>query len=302
MRLHPRHILCSTDLSDTSYPAIVYGIALAREFEARLTICHVVDLPSPSMYGEAYIEPKEYLDRSETYARKRIDEIMEGQNVRWGTTITVGNPADEIAKIAREEHIDVALAATRGHSGLKRVLIGSVTERLIHILPCPLLVVRRGQEPIGLPLDGEFRFQRILVGCDFSPDSVLANRHALSLAQEFQAELHLVHVIEPPTYLDLMKTGEALEMTLRDDIRQMLMDNLDNLIPEDARLWCTSEIALLEGRPENELIRYGEEHDVDLIVMGVRGRGLIGSLFVGSTTDRIVRRASCPVLAVCSKE
>lgn len=301
MRAHFDRILCGTDLSDFSYPAIVYGIALAREFQAALTVCHVVDLPAPTMYGEAYLEPKDHLERSESYARERIQEIMAGQNVRWEAVIAVGNAADEMARIAREQEADVAVAATRGRSGLKRLLIGSVTERLIRTLPCPLLVVRGQPEPLALPLDGELRFKRILAGCDFSPDSDLAAGHALSLAQEFQTELHLVHVIEPPTYLDLMKTSETLESEIRNDIRQLLVDKLEAQVSEEARHWCSPKTALLEGRPEDELIRYADTSGIDLIVVGVRGHGLIDSLFIGSTTDRIVRHAPCPVLAVCPK-
>lgn len=301
MRVQLKHILCGTDLSDTSYPAVTYGIALAREFQATLTICHVVDLPTPTMYGEAYLEPKDHLERSETYAAERIQEIMEGQDVRWGLEIAVGNAADELAAIARDRQADVALTATRGRSGLKRLLIGSVTERLLRTLPCPLLVVRGQQERPALPLDGAFRFKRILVGCDFSPDSELALNHALSLAQEFETELHLAHAIEPPTYLDLMKTSETFETEIRKDIRRSVVKRLEEQIPDEARHWCAPRTALLEGRPEDELIRYAEANGIDLIVLGVRGHGLIGSLFIGSTTDRIVRHAPCPVLAVCPK-
>ncbi|MFZ7127571.1 MAG: universal stress protein [Desulfobacterales bacterium] len=301
MRVEFKRILCGTDLSDNSNPAIVYGIALAREFQGVLTICHVVDMPVPSMYGEAYIEPKDHLERSEAYARERIQEIMAGQNIQWEIEIAVGNPADELGRIAREREADVALAATRGRRGLKRLLIGSVTERLIQTLPCPLLVVRGHQPTQALPLDGELRFRRLLVGCDFSPDADLALKHALSLAQEFEAELHLAHVIEPPTYLDLVKSEDSFGSEIRKDIQQLLKEKLGSQVPSEARNWCDPKTVLLEGRPEDELIRYAEANGIDLIILGVRGHGLIGSLFVGSTTDRIVRNAGCPVLAVCKK-
>ena len=299
MRVAFQRILCATDLSEVSHQAIAYGINLAREFDARLLVCHCIHLSAPSVYGEAYLAPEEQLHRNMDFARKRIAELMEGREVDWESLVTVGSAAQEITREAREKAVDIVLAATQGRRVLKRMLLGSVTERLMRTLPCPLLVIPSAEGEIAAKPGAALRFKRILVGCDFSPDADLAFQHGLSLAQEFQAELHLMHVIETPLYTETLKPIFAHQPTSTTVIREFLQSKIEALVPEQARHWCRPVTILEEGQPYLQLLRYAEEHAIDLIVLGVRGHGLIGTMFVGSTTDRVIRRANCPVLSVC---
>jgi len=181
------------------------------------------------------------------------------------------------------------ITATHGRSGLTRFLLGSVTERLLRTLTCPLLVVRSPEHDFVAPAGDQIELRRVLVGCDFSPDSSLALQHALSLAQEFEAELHLMHVLEPSTGL-----AEELQRSLMDALQQ----RLSALIPEAAQTWCRVTTTLSVGQPHEELSQYAVNHDIDLIVLGVRGHSLVERLLVGSTTDRVLRQAPCPVLSV----
>jgi len=298
MRVTVQRILCATDLSDTSGRAIAYGISLAREFQALLIVCHCVDLPAPSMYGEAYLAPEEQLNRNIDHANRRIAELMEGYVVKWEPLVLIGHAADEINRVARERSVDITITATQARRGLKRLLLGSVTERLMRTLPSPLLVIPAAERHSGTASDDALRFEKILVGCDFSPDADLAFQNALSMAQEFQAELHLVHIIETPLYTETLKPVFAHRPASPVVIREFLQSKLDGLVPEEARHWCQPITVLDEGQPYAQLLRYADEHAIDLIVLGVRGHGLIGTLFVGSTTDRVIRRAGCPVLSV----
>ena len=127
MRVTMRRILSATDLSAPSLQAVAHGISLAREFQAHLLVCHCIDLPAPSIYGEAYLAPEEQVNRNIAYAQKHLAEVMEGQDVAWEPLVSVGYAADEIARLAREQRVDMALTATRGYRGLKRMLLGSVT-------------------------------------------------------------------------------------------------------------------------------------------------------------------------------
>ena len=107
--------------------------------------------------------------------------------------------------MAEKLGVSLALAGNHGQSGFRRLVLGSVTERLMRTLACPLLVMSSPEhDPVGTA-DREFKLKKILVGCDFSPDSDQAFNHGLSLAQEFQSELHLAHVIEPPAQPDWMR-------------------------------------------------------------------------------------------------
>jgi nucleotide-binding universal stress UspA family protein len=119
------------------------------------------------------------------------------------------------------------------------------------------------------------------------------------MAQEFESELHLVHVVEPTAYKEHLpfpsESGEPVPDDLHEDIRKKLSAK----VPDDAMHWCDGvKTSVLVGKPYAELVRYADINDIDLIALGVRGHGMVEGLLVGSTTDRVVRRAPCPVLSV----
>lgn len=301
MRVQMKNILCATDFSDFSNHTIPYGVALAGEFDAKLYICHVIDLSSIAIYGEFQLNPVDQQNRIRKQAAEQLDQIIGEQPVKWEPLITVGHTADEVSRLVEEKGIDLVIAATRGRSGLKRLILGSVTERLMRVLSCPLLVVHSPEHEFVNPISKEIRLNKILVGCDFSPDSDLAFQHALSLAQEFEADLHLAHVIEPSVSSELLKPDKALSAEIQQGLYQRFTEKLITMIPEDARNWCTPETRILEGQPYEELVKYAETNAMDMIVLGVRGHGVVKTLFLGSTTDRVVRQTSCPVLSVSTK-
>jgi len=166
-------------------------------------------------------------------------------------------------------------------------------------LACPLLIVR-STEDLDLVRDkASIFFKKILVGCDFSSFSDLAVEYGLSLAQEFESELHLIHVIETPIYKDILKTNTASGNTPEAALYDQLNAKLSQKIPDESALWCRPKTSLLAGKPYEEIVKYALLNSVDLIILGIRGRNLIEVLLTGSTTDRIVRQGPCPVLSVC---
>ncbi len=300
MRVQFKNILCATDFSDFSNQTVHYGVALAKEFDARLIVCHVIDLSSVAIYGEFQLDPVGQQNRIIEDAREQLEALTGDQPVKWEPLITVGKPADEILRAVEETDIDLVISATRGRSGLKRLILGSVTERLMLTLPCPLLVLRSPEHDIVSVPARAIQLKKILVGCDFSPDSSQALKHALSLAQEFEAELHLANVIEPPAQPILLKGETSATEEIQEDYRNLLSQKLKDMVPEEARNWCTPQTSILDGQPYEELAKYAESNAIDMIVMGIRGHGLVKTLFLGSTTDRVIRRSPCPVLSVGS--
>lgn len=300
MRKQVNKIFCATDFSKLADEVVAYGIALAKEFNAKLYVCHIVDFPTVTMYGEAVAGPIEHQNRFMEYARKEIDQLIGDKSVEYQTIVTLGNTTEEIARLVNEHQADLVITATHGRSGLKRFFLGSVTERLMRILPCPLLVLRGSKED-STPAASKFPFKRILVGCDFSSDSDLAFKYSLSMAQEFEGELHLVHVVEPSGYKDLFKMPAEPGERLKQDLLDMVKAKLKSMVPEEALNWVSLHIHLLVGKPYAEIIRYAEINDIDLIALGTRGHGMVEDLLVGSTTDRVIRRSQCPVLSICQK-
>lgn len=292
MRIQFKNVLCATDFSEESNRTIPYGVAIAREFDAVLYVCHVIDLSALTLYGEFQIDPVGQQDRVRDEAREQLARMPGLEGVSWEPVIGMGQPAAEIGRIVEEKGVDLVIASTRGHSALKRLILGSVTQRLMRTLPCPVLAVQNPDDGFITTSAPGIRLKKILVGCDFSADSDLALRYAVSLAQEFESDLHMVHVMEPPVYPEFLSPAEQTQDMVRIDL---VKEKLDGLVPHDARDWCRPRTAILRGRPYEELVAYAMTQEMDMIVMGTRGYGAVKTLFMGSTTDRVVRRSPCPV-------
>jgi len=258
-----------------------------------------VDLSTTAAYGDIIFAPLELQNKTIGYTHEQLEQIMQNQTIDWVPLVTAGHPPDEISKFVAMHQIDLVVSATHGRSGFKRVFLGSVTERLMRTLPCPLLIVRSTEASDLYKGKSSLAFKKILVGCDFSSFSDLAFQYGLSLAQDFESELHLIHVIETPIYKDILKTGtvsgNAPEMALHDQLNEKLTQK----IPDESAVWCRPITSLLAGRPYEEIIKYSLLNSIDLIILGIRGRNLIEVLLTGSTTDRIARQGPCPVLSVC---
>jgi len=298
MRIQLKKIICTTDFSELSNSAISYGITLAREFKAKLYLCHVIDLSTATMYGESTLAFETQNEYMEVYAHNQINKIMSDQNVEWEPIVTIGRTPEEIARAAEENNVDLVITATRGRTGIKRLVFGSVTTNLMRMISCPLLVVKGAEHDIVSLMEQGSIFKKILVGCDFSPDSIKAYNYALSLAQEFQSELHLAHVMPPPEYKDMPESIKSTGAKLAQDVRIELKERLDKLVSPEVRNWCSPKTTLLAGDPHEEIVKYAFIEHMDLIVMGVRGYSLMEKLFVGSTTVRVLLKTSCPVLCI----
>jgi nucleotide-binding universal stress UspA family protein len=301
MRFQPKRILCATDLTPYSNHALRYGVALARKFKAKLLVGHTVDVV-PLSVGEpsaGFLLAK--WDEARVVAEDKICRLMEGESVPWESAIRNGAATVEIPQAAEDLRADLVVAASHARSGLKRFLLGSVTESLVYGLHCPFLVVRQPEREFVEDRAAEIALRKILVGIDFSPDSDLALEHAISLAQEFQSEIHLMHVIEPAHYKHWNGSTGVLAREIERSVADTVDRELAKLVPAGDYPWCDVRRVRLPGRPDEEIIRHAAEEKVDLIVLGVRGRHLLGRLFVGSTTDRVLRQAPCPVLTVVAR-
>ena len=323
MRIEPKKIMCAIDFSDFTNIILTYGKSMASEFGSTLCLCHIVsETLMVTSLGHAYYAYDDTESNQIQHAQDRLEEMAREFDIDCEIIVSSGHAADGINETAKENNIDLVIAATHGGSGIKRFLVGSVTDRLVKVLTCPLLVLHAQGDNLVSPVKEHIKLERILVGCDFSPDSTLAFSYALSLAQEFQTQLYLAHVVRPTEqphltasdymeiqggdytnlarseYLDLQAKAAKGELKTKNNLLNSLKSQLSNMVPEESRNWCTPVTILLEGQPYKELINYGEQKKVDMIVLGIHGHSLLDQFLVGSTTDRVISRSPCPVLAV----
>jgi nucleotide-binding universal stress UspA family protein len=233
-------------------------------------------------------------------ALKQFAECEGGSMVPLEFEIGEGNPATEILAKADSGASDLLVLGTHGLSGFDRLMLGSVTEKVLRKATCPVLTVPSHARDV-VPLSPRI-FHRILCANDLSDCSLHAMRYALSLAQESDAHLTMLNVLElPPGTTEVLEAEPVSTRGLReyvDAAEEGRRQALAKSVPESARDYCTIETLLAEGKPYREILRVATEHESDLIVMGVRGRGSADLLLFGSTVQHVVRQASCPVLTL----
>jgi nucleotide-binding universal stress UspA family protein len=294
-------ILCPVDLSPFSRRALAYSVSLGRWYGVPVTALHVrpravrpafwgEDAPGPVL--ESLLEGPAAADAVQGMVR----EVAGGAAVM--VSFREGTVAAEIIKEAGETGADLIVIGSHGAGGFERLMLGSVTEKVLRKAPCPVLTVPgRGAGEMHEP---HVTFKTIVCGVDFSGASRRALDYALSLAQEAAGRLVLAHVIENADVAYLPSV--ALRFDAAEYVKALEADALERLaalIPDSARVWCAPELAIGCGKAYAELLRIARERGAELLVLGTQGRGALDAMLFGSTAAHAVRDAACPVLTVC---
>jgi nucleotide-binding universal stress UspA family protein len=295
--VNPTRILCPVDFSDTSKHAINLAVLVAGWYKSRITALYVLTPMSLAASGfTTAAEEKSEFDRlRQLTAEELVAATANGVTV--DVVVDVGQPAASIVERAAKVSAGLIVMGTHGTGGFERLLLGSVTEKVLRKAKSPVLTVPpRAHSRSHLP------FRHLLCAVDFSDASLDAVRSALSLSEESRASLTLLHVLEwpwdeppSPSIEELPREqGIALAEFRRYSEASARM-RLESLIPETSR---ASRITptLRSGKPYVQILDVADEERADLIVIGVHGRNPVDLTLFGSTTNQIVRRATCPVL------
>ena len=296
-----RRILVPIDFSPESLKTLHFAKLLATRFGARLHLIHVVSpgviySPRPVMVPPAFSE-----EAIAARAWQRMKELLEELSLSARSnpcTVRSGTTVNEINAAARKIDADLIAIGTRGFTGLKRILIGSTTERVVRQAPCPVLVVRE-KEPKKGARKGRtaLQFQKILVPVDFSAASRVGLDYALGFAYEFDARLVVFHsVYVSPFVLGDEYSAQAVPdlITSQQDYAKAEMEKLQRLVSGNGKI--ETEIGF--GAPVEQITDYVAKEEIDLIITSTHGRSGLQRVFIGSTAERVVRHASCPVLVV----
>ncbi len=292
MKFHK--ILVPVDFSDCSGKAFRYALNLARKFNSELTLLHInqivlaglseeeasaTNLQMAEMRKVEYINEQMelYLEQARPMRVPVCQEILPGHHI-----------ADSIIDYLNEDAFDLVVLGTHGHTGLKHLLLGSIAEKVIRLSPTPVLTVHA--------TEAEFRISDILAPVDFSQHSQLAARYALAFAKEFEAKLHLLHVVEQFTYPAFYPEGYYPIVDFEPEVREKASKNLKSFFKEIADQ--AVETAVVCGKPCDEIINYVENNGISMIIMATRGLTGLEHLLVGSTAERVVRLSTTPVLTV----
>lgn len=288
MKLH--RILFPTDFSASAEAALAHALFYAEQHEAELHILHSICWHEPetimsSMRNNAQVMIEE--------AVARHTEEKKGDRFQVIKRTVVGNAtANNILDYAKEQDVDLIVMGTHGR-GLRHFLLGSVADEVARLAPCPVVTVRASAEHVkaGAP-------KTILVPFDFCAQSGYAVAHARELAAAYEAKIILLNVISDYYYTNELSGAAVSIRDLVPDVEKQhiaLMElNVNKIHGPKVPLECKAEM----GAPVEAITKLAEENAVDLIVMGTHGRSGVSHLILGSTTERVIRLAPCPVYSL----
>jgi nucleotide-binding universal stress UspA family protein len=298
-----REILATTDFSDESRAGVRYAVALAEKLGAAVALLHVVE-PTSQMAGiEAVPITGDGTERT-TLARAQLKKLAQrasGGGLRLTPCLRTGIPFHEITGAARERAADLIVIATHGNTGTKRVLLGSTAERVVRHAPCPVLTVRTPTSPGRTGRTPPLKLSKILVPIDFSDLSKGALPWATFLVAHFGAELILLHVTKKFP-IDYLLGRELMNETIVPLMKQAEADLELMAASLSKSTGLNASVVVRDGAPFEEICHAAKTLGADLIVLTTHGYTGLKHVWLGSTAERVVRHAPCPVLVVRERE
>jgi nucleotide-binding universal stress UspA family protein len=279
-----KKILHATDFSDAANTALPLVAALAKRYDATVSLVHV--MPPDMTLAPATGVPTYLPAASEANAREDMKKLMaldilNGVNVV--PVISAGFAEHMIHRLARENDSDIIIVGTRGHKGVKHLLFGSLCEDLARSAPCPVLIVGPKVEKrflTGAPL------RNILVAVDFKPHSASVLEPVLALANENKAGITFMHVAPA-------KLSQARDFLWQ---RETMVKKMQFFFEDMVSPSCRVDYIVQTGDPAERILAMAHETRADMIALGVRDKEMVGAQIRSTNTYRIIADAVCPVL------
>ncbi|WP_435552594.1 universal stress protein [Natrinema sp. CGMCC1.2065] len=285
-------ILVPTDGSDHAARVAGHALGLARWFDATVHVVSVVDVSAAGgVFDAGGVSPAfvERLEDEAAAAVERIETMTDTDRVR--SAVLNGSPAATILEYVGEHDIDLIAMGTHGRTGVNRYLTGSVTERVVRQSDVPVMTARVTERS-----EWAGGYDEILLPTDGSEPAAAAVDHALAIATRADATVHVVSVVDVSTV-----AGRPSIMAPNDILAQFESDAetaVETVATAVRDAGLDVETHVQKDIPSQGLLEYVDDHDIDLVAMGTHGRTGFDRVLLGSTTERFVRRAPVPVLAV----
>jgi nucleotide-binding universal stress UspA family protein len=285
-----QRILFATDFSTCARHAEQYVTFLANVYGAAVHVVHVLEI-----YGEMYV-PAILLEQRQRESAEQLTEVARRLTLPAGAVThrpIAGIPSVLICEAAMGDNADLIVLGTRGRTGLEHILLGSTAERVLTMAPCPVLTVREMNGSEGATPTMPMNFERVMVPIDFSDCSLDALEYGVQIVKALSARLTLLHVLEPVAYgMDFM----LAHATERD--QKFAKEQMQTLASRIRTYGISVTETIRGGLPADSIVDLARGSNCGLIIMGTHGRRGVSHLLKGSVAEAVLRRASCPVLAV----
>ncbi|MFB6136938.1 MAG: universal stress protein [Halobacteriaceae archaeon] len=297
-------VLFPVDDSPCAAAARPHAVAFARRCDATLLALHVVD----TSVGRSSVV-REPLERRGRALLSSVERRAARAGVAVETLQRTGRPHEEILDAVDERDAAAVAMGTHGRRGVDRLLLGSVTERVVRRAPVPVLTVgllpaERGESAASSDYPGlsdgpdAATYDAVCLRTDGSEAAAVALEPAVDLAVHDDATLHVLHVTAVETLGYDVRSASVLG-----DLAEAGRGYVDDLA-DRAREAGVADVttAVREGVPSTAICAYADEHDVGCVTMGTDGRTGLRRALIGSTTERVLRTTPRPVLTVPARE
>jgi nucleotide-binding universal stress UspA family protein len=278
----PMHILCPVDMSAASGVGLRYAGVIARRLGAAVHVIH----------SHGWTIPVEFMTSGsdlllEEYARWQAAETREIQElarthlaqVECDVTLVEDDIVEAVVQKAASGEVDLIVLSTHGRAGFDRVLHGSVTEDILRRVDKPVLAIRR---PSARSPEDDALFRELLCPVNFTDVAREALYCACEFSEVFDSHLDVIYAVEPGS--------QETEATVR--------ERLCAWVPEMTNKQCSCELVVRSGHAAEEIIKRATSHKADIIVIGAQKRPFLETTLFGTTTERVIRHSSCPVLVI----
>jgi nucleotide-binding universal stress UspA family protein len=294
-----KRILIPTDFSDTARKALDQAVILAAKFKAELVVLHarVMYQDDPNILPEKMKEIEKEEQKIENDLLEHVRERTHHVNlpkIRHEIIRGYSAPSAILGYLNNNE-FDLVVIGTHGRSGLEHFLIGSVTEKVVRYARCPVITVHAN-------MTLKESFNKIVVPFDFSEHSVLALQNALEMAESSKSEVTLFYVVEDDVHPALYAWGMKSIFEIVPDIKVKAEKKMDEIMaglsnPHNVKIIKK----IVEGVPHKVISEFVQKSDTDLLVIATHGLVGLDKFLLGSTTEKIIRCVSIPILTLKMK-
>ena len=292
-----KKILCPLDFSKCSQIALKNAIELTKKVKGELHLFHAI-----LMYEDDSYKPDDRLPENimsyalmEEISNQKLKNIAADHANASFKVVTSSSrafsAAEEILNYAEDKKIDLIMMGTHGRTAISHLLLGSVAERVIRLAKCPVMTFRRDSKDLG-------EYQKILVPTDFSDHSKLALRYALEMASFYKSEITLFHTFEQQIHPAFYASGIVSMFEIDSDLKKRANEAMATFRKELGKPAIKTNYVLAEGAAYHEIVEYTKKENFDLLVIATHGLRGLEHFLIGSTTEKVIRHAEIPVLAV----
>jgi nucleotide-binding universal stress UspA family protein len=292
----PTRVLAATDGSEDAVLALRAAADLSSSTGSELHVVHVwpgPPIPVSRPYARAGVtrdDPREHEMKARELLERQVSHAKIARGIIARKHLREGRPAEEIAELAEELGVGLVIIGSRGLNTVKRLVVGSVSEGVVSLAPCPVLVVRGGE--------AAWPPSRVVVGDDTSPEAKRAGELAASIGELFRAPVLLIGAYLPEGRYISSAVNRQVTRNIARRVEEFLETRASQL--EDVS-GVRPQVRVVERFPAAAIQEAAEESgEPTLSAVGRRGLGSVARFALGSVSSDVLRSVTGPVLIVPS--